>query len=155
MGMENEKLVDELRRIHDGDAWHGPALRELLSGLTPEQANARPIEGGHNIWELVLHIRGWENVFLSRIKGDNVSEPPEGDFPDIEQATQKAWDEALSGLDETHAKLISVVENLDDRALEERVAGYEYTVRFLLDGVTRHHVYHTGQIALLRKAFVR
>ena len=63
-------IVDELKRIHEGDAWHGPALRELLFGVRAEQAAARALPNAHSIWELVLHIIGWENVFRLRLEGE-------------------------------------------------------------------------------------
>ncbi len=64
---EIENILDELRRIHDGDAWHGPALKESLSGVTAEQAAARPVAGAHSVWEIVRHVTDWENVFRRRL----------------------------------------------------------------------------------------
>ena len=40
-------------RAHEGEAWHGPSLRELLQDVTAEQAEARPVAGAHSIRELV------------------------------------------------------------------------------------------------------
>ena len=148
-------IVDELQRIHEGDAWHGPALRELLFGLRAEQAAARPILNAHSIWELVLHIIGWESVFRLRLEGHPVSTPPEGDFPPVEDTSQQAWAKTLSALEDSHAQLISIVAALRDSTLQEKVAGKDYTTRFLISGIVRHHVYHSGQIALLRKAFTK
>ena len=145
-------IVDELKRIHEGDAWHGPALRELLFGVRAEQAAARPIPNAHSIWELVLHIIGWENVFRLRLEGHPVSTPPEGDFPPVEDTSQQAWAETLSRLEDSHAQVISTVAALGDSTLREKVAGKDYTTRFLISGIVRHHVYHAGQIALLKKA---
>jgi len=146
------EIVDELKRIHEGDAWHGPALRELLSDVTPDQAAARPLPNAHSIWELVLHIIGWENVFRLRLEGNPLSTPPEGDFPPVEDTSQQAWAETLSRLEDSHAQVISTVAALGDSTLREKVAGKDYTTRFLISGIVRHHVYHAGQIALLKKA---
>ena len=146
-------IVDELKRIHEGDAWHGPALRELLFGVRAEQAAARALPNAHSIWELVLHIIGWENVFRLRLEGDPVSTPPEGDFPPVEDTSQEAWAETLSRLDDSHAQLINMVAGLSGSNLQEKVVGKDYTTSFLISGIVRHHVYHAGQIALLKKAF--
>jgi len=148
---EVKETVEELRNIHDGDAWHGPALLEILSGVTAEQASAKPIAGTHSIWELVQHIMAWENVLRFRLEGHTVTAPPEGDFPPVEGKDEAAWAETLSRMNDSHALLISKVEGMQDSALEEKVAD-KYTIRFLLDGTIRHHVYHAGQIALLKKA---
>lgn len=145
-------FIEELKMIHDGDAWHGPALSELLSGVTHEQATSHPVAGAHSIWELVLHIAGWEDVFCRRIAGEHVVEPPEGDFPMSEDTGAEAWAAALAKLESSHDRLIKTVSALSDSRLDVSVYKRDYTVRFLLRGITRHHVYHSGQIGLLRKA---
>ena len=40
---ELERIEDQLRRGLEGGAWHGPAVLELLAGVTAAQAHARPI----------------------------------------------------------------------------------------------------------------
>jgi hypothetical protein len=59
---EIHRIADQLKRSLEGEAWHGPALRELLSGVTAKQAAARPLAGAHSIWEIVLHIIGSEGL---------------------------------------------------------------------------------------------
>ena len=147
-------IIDEVKRIHAGDAWHGPALRDLLTKLTPQQAAARPLENAHSIWELVQHIAGWETVFRRRLEGEPVTEPEAGDFPAPDEASEPAWRQALADLDASHEKLLGVLARLSDAKLGDTVTGVDYTVGFLLRGLVRHNVYHAGQIALLGKAFV-
>ena len=48
---EAADLARELETLAHGDAWHGPALDELLEGVSAEMAAARPIAGAHTIWE--------------------------------------------------------------------------------------------------------
>jgi uncharacterized damage-inducible protein DinB len=151
---EVANILDELRRIHDGDAWHGAALKESLSGVSAEQAAARPGAGAHSIWELVRHVTAWENVFRLRLEGHPVTEPEEGDFPPVGDVSEESWAETLRRLDDSHERLLRTVAGLDDSVLPETVPGKDYSTRFLLDGVVRHHVYHAGQIALLKKSFM-
>ncbi len=63
------RVADQLRRAFTGDAWHGAPLRELLAGVTAEQACTRPLESGHTIWELVLHIDVYVRVAFDAIGG--------------------------------------------------------------------------------------
>ena len=51
-----------------------------------------------------------------------------------------------------HAQLVKTVEALPDRRLSERVPGKKYDIRFMLEGVAQHELYHAGQIAILKKA---
>ena len=147
-------IIEELRDIHGGNAWHGPSLHESLEGLTPDQAAARPISEAHSIWEIVSHIAGWENIFRRRLEGDgNAREPEVGDFPAVAEISDQAWRGALANLETEHDRLLQVVSHLTIEKLDTNVAQRDYTVRYLLHAIIRHHVYHAGQVALLRKAF--
>src|SRR6267378_3569421 len=37
---ETDRIVDQLRRAYEGEAWHGPSVREVLEGVTASQASA-------------------------------------------------------------------------------------------------------------------
>ena len=146
---EIARIVDQLKRIHESDAWHGPALREVLAGVSAEQAAARPMSGRHSIWELVLHIAAWEDVFLRRLDGHDLDEPEQGDFPPVGDPSQENWEQALAWMDSVHEQLIEKVSSLSESGLQETVVGKDYSVRFMLAGIVQHSVYHAGQIALL------
>jgi uncharacterized damage-inducible protein DinB len=148
---EIQTIIDELKNIHDGEAWHGPSLKEILSGVTAEQAAAKPLANAHSIWELALHISAWEGVLTRRLAGLRMDEPEEGDFPAVTDTSEEAWRRTLTRLDETHRRLIEAVSTLTDERLRETVVGKDYTVEYMLRGLWRHHVYHAGQIALLKK----
>ena len=145
-------LADELQRIWKGNAWHGPSLSELLDGVTAAQAAARPIPGGHSIWELVRHDTGWTDVFRRRLEREAVEEPEAGDYPPPSDPTPKAWAEALEGLRAAHEQIVETVARLRPEDLEAKVPGRDYSGRFQVHSAVRHTVYHTGQIGLLKKA---
>jgi uncharacterized damage-inducible protein DinB len=148
---EIQTIIDELKSFHDGDAWHGPSLKEILSGVTAELAGAKPLANAHSIWELILHVAGCEDEFLRRLVGQQVNEPEEGDFPRLVEAGEEAWRRTLARFDETHRSLVETVAALTDERLREIVPGKDYTVGYMLRGLVHHHVYHAGQIALLKK----
>lgn len=148
---EAAALAEELRSLAQGDPWHGPALDALLAGVSAETATARPLPGAHTLWELVLHVTGWTDVFRRRLDGEVVDEPPEGDFPAPSGATERAWADAKDHLRQAHERLAARVASLADADLDAPVNGRDYTVRFLIHGAIRHAVYHSGQIGLLRK----
>jgi uncharacterized damage-inducible protein DinB len=146
-----QTIIDELENIHDGNAWHGPSLKEILSGVTAEQAAARPLANAHSIWELTLHVTAWEGVFIRRLAGPQ-EEPEEGDFPVVTDVSEEAWRRTLDRFDESHRRLIEAVSTLTEERLREIVPGKDYTVEYMLRGLKRHHIYHSGQISLLKKA---
>jgi uncharacterized damage-inducible protein DinB len=145
------RIVDELERIYDGDAWHGPSLRETLKGVTAAQAAARPIADAHSIWEILRHIAGWNDVVRDRLEGHPTEEPVEGDFPQIAVTSETAWAQTLANLEESHRRLIRRISSLGQERLQETAAGKDYSVSLMLHGMIRHIVYHSGQIALLKK----
>src|SRR5437016_4596276 len=50
------RILDQLKRAYEGSAWYGSSVREVLNGVTAEQAHARPFAKAHSIWELTRHI---------------------------------------------------------------------------------------------------
>jgi uncharacterized damage-inducible protein DinB len=145
-------LVRQLKDIHDGEPWHGPSLHNILAGIDAEAAYASPLNGAHSIWELMLHVTAWTTVCRLRLEGQEVRQPDEGDFPLPPSATQEAWRDAISRLDDAHARLITTVERLSDSDLAQDVPGKPYTKAFMIQGAVYHHIYHSGQIAILKKA---
>lgn len=146
-----EILVDELTRALDGEAWHGPALMEILDGLDAKTAAARPIPAAHNAWELVLHLTAWEGAILQRLHGKTATVSDADNFPHVSNASEEAWKEAVSNLRRTHDELIKVVSSTPESKLKENVPGKDYDARFMLFGAVQHIAYHGGQIALLKK----
>lgn len=47
---EIRRIEDQLKRAFEKHAWHGPSVREVLSGVTARRAAAQPIANGHSIW---------------------------------------------------------------------------------------------------------
>jgi uncharacterized damage-inducible protein DinB len=149
---EIANIVDEAKRAYEGNAWHGPALTELLSDVSADQAAATPVPAAHSIWEIVLHIAGWQSVASHRLKGEAVAEPREGDWPPVNDKGAESWEKALARLDSAQEELMRQISRLPESALQQTAAGTDYSVYFMLHGVIQHTLYHAGQIALLKKA---
>ncbi len=150
---EVERIADQLKRAHEGGAWHGPAIDELLRGVTAGQAAARPVEGAHSIWEIVLHIEAWERAVLRRLRGDSAQIfNTEEDWSSVDAGDEEGWRDALGRLAATGAALREAVVELEDSQLDEPIYP-EMSSRYVtLHGVVQHTLYHAGQIALLKKA---
>ena len=147
-----ETIVDELKRAFDGEAWHGPALMEILEGVDARTAAERPIANAHSIWELVLHVSAWDRVVTRRLlHGEKLTLSDAENFGHIQDTSEKAWQEAINGLRRNHEELIKTVSSLSESKLSETVLGKDYNVRFMLSGVVQHAAYHGGQIAVLKR----
>src|SRR5438270_5357722 len=108
-GIKNEcsRMADQLRRAFEGNAWHGPSVKELLADVSGTQAVARPIGSAHSIWELLLHIEAWERVAIAAISGTAMPKPmaSEQDFPEIADKHEGAYKAAKDRLFATNAEL--------------------------------------------------
>ena len=156
--MSQAKRIAELyRSIYEGDkngeAWHGIALKPLLKDVSAEQASRVPKSGVHSILQLVLHIAYWEEVVLRRFKGEVVDAPlntPE-DWPSNRKPTDAEWQAVLTRLDKSHAALRRAIESSSDDKLKQRVPKRDHDHYTLLHGIIDHCVYHSGQIAAVKK----
>lgn len=149
--LETARIAEELRLAFEGEAWHGPALLEILAGVNAATAAARPITEAHSIWELTLHIAAWEKVLLRRIAGEAVQLSDEENFPAVRDESEDAWERTIAHLKETHEELMDAVKNMPESRLTEIVPGKDYDFYFMLHGGSQHIAYHGGQISLLKK----
>ena len=145
-------ITDQLSRAFDGEAWHGPALMEILDGTDAKTAGARPINSAHCIWELVIHLSGWEQVVSRRLQGQVATLTDAQNFGHIEHESEAAWQSTVATLRHNHGELVKLVSALPESRLNDRVPGKDYDVRFMLYGVVQHAAYHAGQIAILKRA---
>jgi uncharacterized damage-inducible protein DinB len=146
-----DMIVDQLRRAFHGEAWHGPALMEILDEVDARTAAARPLAQAHSICELVLHLSAWEGVVTARINGQHTTLSNEQNFGHIAHLTEVGWQQAVIQLRDKHAELLETVARLPESRLSETVPGKDYDLLFMLLGVVQHAAYHGGQIALLKR----
>jgi len=62
-------LLQVLDQAFTAKGWQGATLTSAVRGLTVKQALWRPVPGGHNVWELVLHTAYWKHVVRQRVEG--------------------------------------------------------------------------------------
>ncbi len=155
---EQQHLADTVRRSCDGDAWHGPALKEVLADVDAATAKAKK-DGAHSIWELALHVMAWFDIIRRRMAGevlgdDKISEtdnfPPLPANPDESQ-----WQATRDALYASAHRLAKAIEDFPSAKLDEMVAAKDYVYAVMLHGAAQHGLYHAGQMALLKKQMAR
>jgi uncharacterized damage-inducible protein DinB len=149
---EIERITDQLERAFEGEAWHGPSVLENIEGISSQQAAARPFDGIHSIWEIVLHIAAWERAVLRRLNGDRAQLPAEEDWPMVTATSDEAWEQTRQALKQGHDDLRSTIAGLDELRLDQPIIEGLASVYVTLHGIVQHDLYHAGQIAILKKA---
>ena len=155
MTTECNRIAYQLASTINGEAWYGDSLREILAGVTAEQALAHPIPSAHSIWELVIHVEAWVNFAYDAVQGVPIppwaAMPKELDWPPVTEAGEPAWQIAVTSFFASHLKLVEAIKGFDDQRLDATVPGRTYNFYRLFQSTTQHAVYHSGQIALLKK----
>lgn len=155
-----DPLLADLRRIYEGNAWHGPSVLDALQNVSTGQAAARPVPDAHSIYELTHHIAAWIGETTSRLQGNPPGNPADGDFPPRSTTVDDAaWADVRARLERRQAELLEAVSGFDAFRLDDVVnprapkdADGPATFRALLSGLAQHSAYHAGQIVLLKKA---
>ena len=156
------RIVDQLRRLHEGDAWHGPSLHQALAGVTPEMAARKVLPSAHSLYSLTHHVAAWAGEVTHRLQGRPPQMPDEGDFSaPVAGLTDVEWEQAKARLDGAHARLVEAVLAFDPARLHEAVGpardaalGTGVTYYGMLHGLIQHDAYHAGQMVLLKRALV-
>lgn len=155
---EADRIRNQFERAFAGEAWHGPAVLELLEGVSATQAAAHPIPGAHSIWELTLHIAAWEDACRRRLEGDPAQLSDDENFPPIADTSEAAWAATKQRLRDNHQKLLDAIARLDDSRLDQPIVNSNEipfsSVYVTLHGGVQHDLYHAGQIAILKKAVI-
>ena len=149
---ETERIREQLNRAFEGGAWHGPGVLEILENVSATQAASHPIVGAHSIWELVLHIKAWEDACRRRLSGDRAELTDEEDWPAVAETSDEAWKKTLTALREGHQQFSDAIASVDDTRLDEPILEGMNSVYATLHGAVQHDLYHAGQIAILKKA---
>jgi uncharacterized damage-inducible protein DinB len=155
---EAARIVDELNRAIEGDPWHGSSVSAILDGVTAKAAGTRPHPGVHTIWEIVRHMTAWTGEVLHRLHGHPPRQPIDGDWPAPSGADDKAWRADVAALLSAHERIVARIASISDADLQapptlhrDAPTGSGVTEYVLLHGLSQHHAYHSGQIALLKK----
>ena len=149
------QIAKHLRELHTGGNWTGSNLKQVLSGVTWEEAITR-VGSFNTIAVLVFHTNYYVSAILKVLKGGKLEAhdkysfdlPPIGSQHDWEELVEKTFSEA--------EQLATLIEKLPDQKLWEIVEQEKYGTFFRnLLGTIEHTHYHLGQIALIKKMVIK
>jgi uncharacterized damage-inducible protein DinB len=152
MAAEIQRIAEQLRRAVEGGAWHGPSVLETLSGVDARTAEARPISSAHSIWEILHHITAWTRAIVRRLNGEAIELEGADDWPPVQDASEASWQSALASFRAAQDELLAKMKSMGNDELGMPVPGKNYSNSFMLHGIVQHHLYHAGQMAILKKA---
>jgi hypothetical protein len=148
---EADRIVDQYDRVINGDAWHGDPVWKILDGITAGDAAFSPNEGANSIWHLILHMKYWENIVERQLRGLPREESEALNFPALPGVSEENWQSTLRAFRKSNAAFREALVALDPARLDELSPTGNYSFYVEAHGLVQHHVYHAGQIALLRR----
>jgi hypothetical protein len=150
---ETERISLQIQRAFDGEAWYGPSVLEITAGIDANLAAAKPVDGAHSIWEIVLHLISTQQVLLRRLDGDAgaINLPPSEDWPALPGRDEAAWQGALERLARADRVLRERIAAFPDERLDDPLIPGATTAYNNFHGYAQHTVYHAAQIGLLKR----
>ena len=123
--------------------------KKLLSGLTAEEVNKKPVPGMHSIYEELWHTERWQHIVIDNDKelDKKWQQDLSGIFPKTD-ATQEEWNrlvtDFLSGLD----KMMKITVNREELL---KVDEQGITIEDNVYSLIIHNSYHLGKIVAIRQ----
>ncbi|MFP6616090.1 MAG: DinB family protein [Candidatus Hydrogenedentota bacterium] len=150
---ERTTIQGIVKSVADGQTWYGPSVSDIVKDITPETARTRSVANTHSIWEIAAHMVAWQEYNLRVMNGgDSAFLDDAHDWPDVEGHTDTDWEASIEQLAADSRLIAEKLDSWDDEKLRETVRGRDFPFKVLLHGIAQHNIYHSGQIALLKKA---
>jgi uncharacterized damage-inducible protein DinB len=143
---ETKQIADSYRAATIKGAWYGPALAELLAGISPELATTSPVPGAHTVSELLQHLLLWNE----RVRNASESNPmPRWEAEKEWGEPAIPWNELVSRWNQSRDLLEEKIRSFPIEDLGKQVPGRSYPYETMLHGIVQHAIYHSGQIAMV------
>ena len=152
----SEKLSTELEQVLSGDPWYGSSVYKILDTVSFETAFERPSGAAHTIAAIVLHMLSWTEEVMDRLNGMTASIPSSGDWPEPSAPDEQKWQQYVNDLKLVNVNLLGIIQNFDEEKWTEPILdernpelGTGVSNEELVRGLIQHHIYHSGQVAIL------
>jgi uncharacterized damage-inducible protein DinB len=130
-----------------------------VKGLTADELNWRALPHGNNINALVRHVRGVEELFLSRlVQGEQSPYKDAASVQRLTDAIPQGFEQNMNQLEDLHNRFISALRSMTLAELRRRTfitpfAQGPQPANVLLLAEISHLSTHRGQIRTLRNLY--
>ncbi len=151
MNKEMKFYIKEFADLYNGKPWLDVTYRSVLNKVNKDIAFKKTGKH-HSIAEIVCHVIDYRKFLIAQFEKN-------GKFDVSQKASfltnryNDNWINILKTLEETQNSLIEALNNSGDETFNQKVSHRKYTIKYLLNGIIQHDVYHLGQIMLLLKMY--
>ncbi len=147
------QILEEAYRL---PTWNGTNLRASLRRVPAEAAGWRPPKSRRSIADIVVHCAYWKYALRRRLSnGKRGAFPFKGSnwFRLPSPVSRPQWSEYLTLLDDQHQQLCDFLAEDSGLLSYSDSATHDQTCRIY--GLAIHDAYHTGQVHLIKKLWIR
>ena len=153
-----DELQASLNKALAHDPWYGPSTYDVIDRVSFEAAYEKPSGSVHNIAGILLHMLGWTQEVAKRMDGQIAGDPAGGDWPDPGPPDADKWERLKADFKLSNAALTNTIQNFPNDKWNEPISDYRFSdtgkgvsYKEMIEGLIQHHIYHSGQIALLNR----
>ncbi|MBV7267607.1 DUF1572 domain-containing protein [Winogradskyella luteola] len=144
-------IATSLHQVYFGGNWTASNFRDNLKGVTLEIAT-KEVKGLNTILALSFHIHYYVKGTMDVLNGGELTIRDKFSFDYPKLQTEAEWQEFQNTMWKECKEFISLIEKLDDNALDTFLAEQKYGTYYRnLAGIIEHTHYHLGQIAIIKK----
>ncbi|HLK29024.1 MAG TPA: DinB family protein [Puia sp.] len=152
MNKEIQSIINNLQTVLNAESWYGTSVYKTLEEAGKTNVYKHPEEKYHSQIEILYHMITWAEFILASLekgKKHEIEAIEAIDWRTIDP-TKHTWQNGVHELKSANESIIAFLQIKEDDFLKEMVEFRKYNVRFLLNGLIQHHIYHAGQIAYLK-----
>lgn len=147
---EKSILIEQFDACYNESAWFVCA-KSAVEGLTAEEAFWKPSAEIHSAYELLVHLNYWNERWLRRFKGEEVS-GSEIEIAETFEIEAKDWQAVSDKFISIMSEWKTLLKNADEAKFGEAVSAKipDNWVSPIAQ-MNIHNAYHIGQIVVVRK----
>ena len=152
--MNKDDLLKQFATCYDENGWF-VAVRNVLDGVTAEQAAWKAEGTDNSIWESLAHLTYYNNAYLQRFKGEKYEykkSDNDATFEAPADPSKEDWKSEIEKFDAMMREFRSLIEQAEESQFDEQVSETN-TASWgeLILNINAHNAYHGGQMLLIRK----
>lgn len=146
-------IIQQLKDLDNGDLWLDENFARKLEWIDETNAFMRPLPDLHSAAELLSHLVVWRRINIRRINGETIK--MEIDDPNNWKTNGELLHNGWKALKEEFYKskqeVIDLLNGKDDSYLNTITTHYGKDIKYLLQGLVHHDLYHLGQLGITIK----
>jgi uncharacterized damage-inducible protein DinB len=143
-------IIQQLNNLDNGELWLDENFSRKLEWLNEKNAFTRPLPDLHSPAELLSHLIIWRRINIRRINGETVILEVDDpiNWKTNDELRPNGWEALEKEFYESKQEIIDLLYNKDDSYLNTITTFYGKDVKYLLQGLVHHDVYHLGQLGI-------